>query len=482
MDADNHDLYDKQIIKVDDLTFKYSTRETYACQVKNIKIQEGELIVLCGKSGSGKSTFLKLLNGLVPEYFPGQLEGQLRIAEKQVGQISVEILSRMVASVFQNPSSQFFYREVKHELVFPCENQGQKSELIQKRLAQVAKDFDFLELLERDMYRLSGGQKQRVAIASAIMQGPEIILFDEPTANLDSQGVASITAYLTVLKKLGKTIIIAEHHLSYLKELADRYLYFADGIFVEAFSSKQMLDMTSKKRKNFGLRSLDLTHARESVKQLMMVNHFHHQDQLQISQLQVKAGGNNLAYIDQLSLKRGVITGLLGPNGIGKSCFAFYLAGLYEDKSATFSLDGQTLNAEKRLSKTAIVLQDVRLQLFADSVEKELSLGRKKKQNNQKKMMMVCQELGLDHLLDKHPMSLSGGEQQRLMIASCLLSDKEIFIFDEPTSGLDFEQMVAVSNLLKKLKEQDKIILVISHDEELLSTTCDRIYTMPGKN
>ncbi|KHD46335.1 ABC transporter ATP-binding protein [Streptococcus uberis] len=480
MGSDKYDLHGDSIIKAKDLTFTYAARKAFSCQVENLDIKNGELIVLCGKSGSGKSTFLKLLNGLVPDYFPGHLEGQLTIGEQIIGQVSVEDLSRRVASVFQNPSSQFFYKEVKHELVFPCENQGLEPEKIQKKLAQVAHDFTFSDLLERDMFSLSGGQKQRVAIASAIMQGPDIILFDEPTANLDSQGIASVTSYLHALKKAGKTVIVAEHRLSYLKDLADRYLYFRDGALVETFTNLEMLQMTSDLREIYGLRCLDVIPVQEKLENLMVTRTFDAQNQLVIRDLQVKAGKKKLAFIDYLTFERGVITGIVGPNGIGKSRFATYLAGLYEDKKATFTLDKQPLLVNDRLAKSAIVMQDVRLQLFADTVYKELTLGRTMKESEALAIQSVCQELGLNHLLDKHPMSLSGGEQQRLMIASCLLSDKDILIFDEPTSGLDLEHMIAVSRLLKQLKAKGKLIVLISHDEELLSDTCDRIYKMPS--
>ncbi|MGT2933842.1 ABC transporter ATP-binding protein [Streptococcus catagoni] len=475
MDTYKYGLYDSDLVKAKDLLFTYASRKEFACQIKEATIKKGELIVLCGKSGSGKSTFLKLINGLIPEYFPGHLEGQLTVGEMAIGQVSVEDLSRQVACVFQNPSSQFFYREVKHELVFPCENQGIEPQKIKEKLVQVANDFSFSDLLEREMYSLSGGQKQRVAIASAIMQGSELILFDEPTAHLDNQGIAKVRAYLAALKEAGKTIIIAEHRLSYLRDLADRYFYFQDGCLAETFSAQDFYKLSRSQQRAYGLRSFDLDPVQEELNKLKCKESAHNHDHLQIKGLQLKAGKKELTYIDQLSFKKGSITGLVGPNGIGKSRFAAYLAGIFEDKKALISLDGKSLGAKERLAHTAIVLQNVRLQLFADSVSKELCLGQDRELN----LTEISQELGLLPLLDKHPMSLSGGEQQRVMIASCLLSDKDIFIFDEPSSGLDLEHMTTLSHLLEDLKAKGKIIILISHDEELLLDACDSIYEMP---
>ena len=229
VDSHHHHHHGASVISAKDLCFTYQQSQKAACQVADCQVRAGQLIVLCGQSGSGKSTFLKLLNGLIPDYYAGELQGSLKVADCQAGRDSVESFSRSVASVFQNPASQFFYREVQHELVFPCENQGLAPELIMERLNGLAQDFDFQDLLGRDMFHLSGGQKQRVAIATAIMQGTDIMVFDEPTANLDQAGIEVVKTYLCQLKAAGKTIIVAEHRLHYLTDLADAFFYFQQG-------------------------------------------------------------------------------------------------------------------------------------------------------------------------------------------------------------------------------------------------------------
>lgn len=160
---------------------------------------------------------------------------------------------------FKNPASQFFYREVQHELVFPCENQGLDPNLIMERLKTLAQDFDVQDVLTRDMFHLSGGQKQRVAIATAIMQGTEIMVFDEPTANLDQAGIEAVKAYLCQLKAAGKTIIVAEHRLHYLTDLADAYFYFSQGRLTKTLTSEELLALSDTDRQAMGLRSLDLS-------------------------------------------------------------------------------------------------------------------------------------------------------------------------------------------------------------------------------
>lgn len=162
---------------------------------------------------------------------------------------------------------------------------------------------------------------------------------------------------------------------------------------------------------------------------------------------------------------------LVGANGSGKTSLARYLVGLAEDKKSRISWQGQTLSSRQRLEKTAFVMQDVRLQLFAESVERELTLGRKNRAVDEH----LVARFGLSDLLERHPVSLSGGEQQRVMIVASLLADKEIFIFDEPTSGLDLRRMQQVASALVDLKMKNKLVLLISHDEELLNLVCDKI-------
>ncbi len=474
LDHHHHRHYDCPVITAKDLAFTYCHGQQTACQMANCQITSGQLIVLCGQSGSGKSTFLKLLNGLIPDYYAGELQGRLEVADCQAGKDTIETFSQSVASVFQNPASQFFYREVQHELVFPCENQGLEPSLIMGRLKTLAQDFDFQDLLDRDMFHLSGGQKQRVAIATAIMQGTAIMVFDEPTANLDQAGIKAVKTYLGQLKAAGKTIIIAEHRLHYLTDLADQFFYFDQGRLADVLTSKDLLDLKDQDRCALGLRRLELADLIPALAEKSSSDHYDTSHELQIKHLTVKAGSRTLCQIDQLSFAAGKISGITGPNGLGKSQLVAYLAGILEDKKACISFQGTPLSAKDRLQKTSLVMQDVSLQLFAESVLKEVNLGHDVHPETE----AVLERLGLANLLERHPASLSGGEQQRVMIAASLLSEKDLLIFDEPSSGLDLLQMETLAHLLDDLKAQNKVVILISHDEELLATVCDSIYQM----
>lgn len=457
-------------VTVKGLELHYPGSDKPALAISDLTIPTGQCIVLCGQSGSGKSSFLKVLNGLVPEYYPAQLSGQVYLGDKELRGRSLEDLSHQVASVFQQPSTQFFQNQVLQELVFPCENQGLSKEEIAQRLAWVNNLFDLEPLYERKISSLSGGQQQVLALAVAAMQGTDLLVLDEPTANLDQQGVVRVQEVLQLLKKQGKTIIIAEHRLSYLSHLADRYLYFQDGQLVTDYLAEEFLNRTDTCRQDMGLRCYDSAPYGRAIAE--RASQFTDDEQgLLVENLSVSQSERLLYQVDKLCLAPGQVIGLVGPNGSGKTSLANYLVGQLEDKKASIAWYGKKLTVRQRLEKTALVMQDVRLQLFAETVRRELTLGQKDKQLDEE----LISRFRLEDLLDRHPVSLSGGEQQRLMMVASLLADKDIFIFDEPTSGLDLRQMKAVARVLLDLKEKNKLVLLISHDEELLDLVCDKI-------
>lgn len=457
-------------ITIENLQVTYSGANKPALQIADLTIPAGQCVVLCGPSGSGKSSLLKLLNGLIPEYYPAQVQGQVQIGGQDIRQASVENLSYQVASVFQNPATQFFHTQVLHELVFPCENQGLTTEEIAARLAEVNSLFRLESFYDKPIFQLSGGQKQLIALATATMQGSPILLLDEPTANLDQEAVHKVREALHELKKEGKTIIIAEHLLAYLSDLADRYLYFQEGQLVADYPASDFLHRTEECRQDMGLRCYDAEPYRQAIAE-QASQFVSDQEGLSVSNLTVSPAGQLLYKIEHLCLKPGQVVGLVGPNGSGKTSLANYLVGLAEDKKACISWQGQELTARKRLEKTAFVMQDVHLQLFAEKVRRELTLGQKGKQLDEE----LISRFRLADLLDRHPVSLSGGEQQRVMIVASLLADKDILIFDEPSSGLDLAQMKELARALALLKKEKKLVLLISHDEELLATVCDKI-------
>lgn len=453
------------MIECSNIRFIYHNQINEQISIDHFVIEKGKCVVLCGKSGSGKTSITRLINGLIPEYYEGDLSGQIRVEDFCPGKDGIEDLARVVGSVFQNPATQFFHKTVEHELVFPCENQGITPIEIHERLNQTVNVFNLDKILQMNLHHASGGERQRVAMATAMMQKPLVIVLDEPTANLDREGVEQVLTYLKQLKLQGITIVIAEHRTDFLRDIADYYVYIDDGKIVYQWSPDEWFSLNQEKRAKLGLRGV-VTNQRQKMTNCLSTGG------LEVRDLTLKVGKKQLGKIKTAFFPTSCITALVGKNGIGKSSLARVLSGL-DSENGRILMNQKQIDGHSRLQQTAFVMQEVRLQLFSETVEKEIKLGLTSE--NIDLYAEIIEKLELTSLLGRHPMSLSGGQMQRVMIAHALLSNKKIFIFDEPTSGLDYIQMMRFSELLQSLKSNDVVIIVITHDLELIEVACDHI-------
>lgn len=449
------------MIEVTDLKVTYSGVRNISLEMAELEIHEGECVVLCGKSGSGKSTFLRVLNGLIPEYYDATHEGDCTIDGTSVWNQTVEELSFTVGTVFQNPATQFFHRQVRAELVFPCENQGLDREEIERRLNEVVSLLELESYLDKDLLHLSGGERQKVALATALMQQPQVLLLDEPTANLDEEGIAQLTEALVRIKASGLTILMSEHRLHFMTAIADRYVYIDNGRLTQQWTASQFEKISTEERRVLGLRSRHAHVLRQSSVMDLQ------QPGMQLEELSI-GYRQSLLQLPTMTLPYGHIIGILGNNGIGKTTLLNTIAGLQQPIRGRITQENRTLTTRELQSQTAFVMQDVRLQFVTPTVRAELQLGTGTRPNDE-----VVSQLELAPLLDRHPLSLSGGQQQRVMIANAREMNKQVYIFDEPTSGLDYLQMLEVGRLLQSLTNDEQLVLVVSHDREFLEVCAD---------
>ncbi len=440
----------------------------------DITINQGECVLLCGSSGCGKSTLLRSVNGIIPHLIPGISEGKVIVSGLEVQKTEMYELSKVTSSVFQNPKSQFFNTDVESEIVYSLENQGMDVGIINDRLNKTLSELKLQALTGRSMFELSGGEKQQIAFAGAYISDSPVVLLDEPTANLDPDSIIKIRNILIKMKAEGKTILIAEHRLSWLNGIADRVVYMKNGCIEKCMSCEGFYTMSEGKRIELGLREL------ENNKTAIITN-----DLLSGKSTGrfLEASGLTLSYRkhivqDCLSLyvNKSEILGITGVNGAGKTTLLRTLAGLSKQKSGAITVNGRKLGRKQRRKHFGMVMQDVNYQLFADSCENECMLGNLgiDKENADK----LLDEALLNGLNDRHPQSLSGGQKQRLALAVCKASDKDILLLDEPTSGLDYESMLAVKDTLKKLSSEGKAIIVVTHDTEFLNLVCDRVMSL----
>ena len=217
------------MIELKNICFQYANTEESSLENVSLQIPDGQCVLFCGESGCGKTTITRLLNGLIPHYYEGELKGDVRVKGLNVKQEELYDAARIVGSVFQNPRSQFFCVDTTSEIAFGCENMGLPEQEIRERMRQTVRELNMEQLLDRDIFNLSGGEKQKVACASVSALHPEVFVLDEPTSNLDVDAIEDLKKTLMLWKSQGKTIVIAEHRLYWLTELCDRVIYMKAG-------------------------------------------------------------------------------------------------------------------------------------------------------------------------------------------------------------------------------------------------------------
>lgn len=485
------------------------TKNLSALNDISISIKKGECILLTGISGCGKTSVLRTINGLIPNYYEGKLLGSIEVLGESIKEKPIYDISKKVSTVFQNPKSQFFNLDTTSEILFFLENMGTPFEKMHQRLNFISEFLNIKHLLDRNIFNLSGGEKQMIAIASALAADTDIIVMDEPTSNLDLYYIEKIAEVISLLKKSGKTLIISEHRLYFLNELIDRAFLIKEGKLEKEFSQQEFLALSEQNRKELLLRPI--------IMNKNVFNRLEDSDYMQVQSSESirknKEDKNseetksahltveNLFYrfkkekddflrVQNLKMEFGKVIALTGKNGQGKSTFAQCLTGLLKAKKDSVLLNGKKINAERRLELSYMVLQDVGYQLFTESVEDEIALGKNKKikpkqsaatenkEDGIPDVEAILKAMNLTELKDKHPLSLSGGQKQRVSIGAAISSGARIIIMDEPTSGMDYFHMKETAKLINSIRSNQTLILIISHDFEFLSLVTDEIILM----
>ncbi len=446
-------------------------------QLKNINlnISAGKCFVIVGSSGSGKSTLTRLINGLIPSFFEGDLKGEVFIGDKNIRELSSWEIGKLVGNVFQDPRSQFFANEVAGEIAFGCENLGLSHQKIVDRVHTSAEKMDIKSLLNTSIYTLSYGIRQRVAICSASAMEPDIYVFDEPSANLDLQSTYQFAELIQGLKDEGKTIVIVEHRLFYLKGIADNYIFMKDGEIVNNYLSSEIEKYSSKKLNEMGLRTLCFGDIVLEKRQSQSI-----QNQCKFEVKNISKSYGKKLLLDDISFKfdKDEIIAITGVNAVGKSTLGKICAGLQKETKGEVLLNDILLNKKKRLGEIWYIPQDLDSQLFGEDLVDELVTGMKNKEEYIEKAEELLKRLGLFELKDRHPSTLSGGQKQRLVLGVAMMRNVSLVILDEPTSGLDYRSMEQVVNLIQEQRDLGTKFLIISHDIEFIAKTCERVIAL----
>ena len=456
------------MIKLSNVSFTYANGSKGLKEI-NLEIKKGEVILLSGGSGCGKTTLTKLLNGIIPHYQAGRLEGSIEVAGMDIPNIPIYRTAAKIGSVFQNPKSQFFNTDTTSELAFACENLGVHPDDTIKRIKKVSKALSIEKLLNRNIFKLSGGEKQKIACGAAAAIEPEVFVLDEPTSNLDSEGIRNLRESVLYWKSQGKTVIIAEHRIYWITDICDRVVFLSNGEISSIMSGSDLRNKPTDELAKMGVRTGNLNSISYSAgfsddhKKWIDIRNF------------IYSYGKRFkaADISELKVPQGGVTALIGKNGAGKSTFCSLMCGLIRARKSNVVMDGISYTARQRLSLCYMVMQDVNHQLFTESVLDEVELSQKEEEGEN--VEEILKAFDLYELKERHPMSLSGGQKQRCAIASAVASGSKIVIYDEPTSGLDYIHMSEVAANIEKIKKTGRTQIVVTHDPELILKCCDYV-------
>ncbi len=479
-----------EILRIENLSFKYPKAERNAISNISLNIRRGEFIVICGESGCGKTTLLKHIK---PELVPiGEKSGEVYYKGINMNAIDAKTSASEIGFVLQNPDSQIVTDKVWHELAFGLENLGTEQSAIRLRVGEMANYFGIQDWFRADTDKLSGGQKQLLNLAAIMVMQPKILILDEPTSQLDPIAASDFIATLQKLnRELGLTIILSEHRLEEVFPIADRVILMEDGKVLLCDTPRNIGKRLDKNHKmQIGLPSavriynglsiedecpLTVKEGRDFLEAHFSPKEGKVQDYkpnkkiaLTLKDLwfRYEKDGNDLLRGCSMTLHQGEFLCILGGNGVGKTTLLNLISRLekpYRGKIITDKAD-----------KIAYLPQDPLTLFLKDSIREDMEDTAKCCSVPNCRLTDLYEELGITHLLDRHPYDLSGGEVQKCATAKVLLTEPKILLLDEPTKGLDAFAKAELAKLLKRLKNNGISILAVSHDAEFAAENADR--------
>jgi energy-coupling factor transport system ATP-binding protein len=432
------------LARIDGLTFRYPDAERPALDRVSLRLEPRELVVCLGPSGSGKSTLLRALAGLVPHFHGGRFSGRVEVAGLDTRRHRPADLAGTVASVFQDPEEQIVLTGVEAEVAFGLENLGTPPREIPARTLEALEAVGATHLVGRSTATLSGGELQRVCLASALALRPQLLLLDEPTSQLDPEAA---DAFLDLVERLEVAIVLSEQRPARPLERADRVLFLEDGRIVLDAPRAEALDWLERHRPVYlgaGVAPSDMADPAEAVCRLEDVSFAY----------------GAVPTVDNVSLtvRRGEVVALVGPNGIGKTTVAKLAAGLLEPAT------GQV----ERHGRAAYLSQDPGRYLISERADQEVALAA-----DLPRAREALARVGLRGFETRHPRDLSSGERERLALACVLVTEPDLLVLDEPTRGVDPERKHALAELLRA-EAHHRATLVVTHDEPFARAVADR--------
>ena len=506
------------MISFKNFSFKYNNVVDKTLKNIDLTINKGEKVLIVGPSGSGKSTLSHCINGLIPFSYNGEIEGELIIDNIKPYEESLSDVSKKVGTILQDQDSQFIGLSVGEDVAFNFENNAMPLNEMKVKVIDALELVNMVDFIDHSPYELSGGQKQRVSLAGVLGSDAEVLLFDEPLANLDPASGKEIMQLINdIHEKTNKTIIIVEHRIEdVLEQPFDKVIVINKGE-VQGFGTPDEI-LKSDLLKNNGLREplyleamklagcdisgsenlKDLTNIDEKNKEVLK-NWFNNETSnkdsiikeekiLEVKNLAFSHDGIKNTINDvSFHLNKGEILAVLGNNGAGKSTLCRLITGILKPQKGSIFLNNQCIDSwsiKQKGSAIGYVMQNPNQMISQHMIKDEIALGLKcrnySKEEIDKKVEEVLKICGLYPYRNWPVSALSYGQKKRVTIASILAINPEVIILDEPTAGQDYKHYTEFMEFIKELSAQGISIILITHDMQLTLEYCHRAVVLSG--
>jgi len=502
------------LIRFSNVSFTYASSSTPSLDTINLEIDSGSCVLITGPSGSGKSTLCRCINGLIPNFYGGILSGSVMVHDHDAFQTPTREMAQIVGMVFQDPENQLVKNQVESEVAFALEHRGVSHTILRKRVEEAIDTIGIEHLRRRNISTLSGGEKQKVAIASVLVMHPEALILDEPTSELDPKSAEEILQVIKRLnEELGITIILVEHRIDRVLPFVDRVITMENGRIYADDEPRPWITHTASKNSasippvsHLGLLldqsssqlPLTIKEARTTLLPLLQQKNIttkkttekkvNKNEKPLIETVnccyrypQGSIGVNNL----NLMIYPGEFVSIVGRNASGKTTLAKLLTGLLKPSKGKVRIQGtdsKKTSPDELAGIVGLVFQDPNAQLFADTVEEEISFMMQNLQwpssRMQQSLENTIETFDLDRVRKQYPRMLSSGEKQRVALASVLAAQPQVLILDEPTRGLDYTLKQSLMKYLEEYRKQGGTVVLISHDLELIAQHGERVILM----
>ncbi len=506
-------------ILFENVSFTYRGSDTPALQDINLCINPGEIVMVSGPAGAGKTTLSQMLNGLIPHFFRGNMEGKVTIQGNNTRDHTIAFLSHRVGLLFQDPSAQLISPTVTDEVAFGAENYGVPREEIIERVEKYLKLVRLEQYAASNPHRLSGGEQQACAIAAVMAMHPRIFVLDEPTSNLDPIGSHRVLELITQMVREAKnTMLIVEHKMEELLPIVDRLIILNEGKIILEGAPRSLLHdvqlmekiglkppqvslLASRIDKDRIGKDVPLT-LQEAISEFKTFMPKRDGEQAKISEQQRIRLGDEIIRAEKIwhvyeegnvqalrginiAIRAGDFIGLIGQNGSGKTTLVKHFNGLLRPTFGDVWIMGDNIKDKtiaQLSTQVAYVFQNPDFQICCQTVREELEFGPKNLKLPEEEITRrrdeVAEIFNFSDRLEEKPFSLSKGERQKLAVGSVLAMRPEVLIVDEPTTGQDYKTGKEMMEFYRKLNREGKTIIIITHDMNLAAEYCNRIVVL----